>query len=108
MIVRDKFGREIMEGDMLKIFHFTGARRKKYYLYQLVYKRLDNLYVQRIVGSVNYDEQKDAVILDSENSYPLSIIGQVKYCDHVEIVQGFGPDGNSDFENRPRVKNADG
>ena len=35
----DRTGREIRVGDVLKIFHFTGARRKRYYMYQYVLGR---------------------------------------------------------------------
>lgn len=30
----DKNGREIMPGDVLKVFHFIGARRKRHYMYK--------------------------------------------------------------------------
>jgi hypothetical protein len=30
----DKHGREIMRGDILKVDHFIGARRKRYYMYK--------------------------------------------------------------------------
>lgn len=30
----DERGRQIMEGDVLKVFHFTGARRKRHYMYK--------------------------------------------------------------------------
>lgn len=32
--VRDKTGREIKRGDIVKVYHFTGARRKRYYMYK--------------------------------------------------------------------------
>lgn len=32
----DKKGREIKEFDLLKVFHFIGARRKKHYMYKWV------------------------------------------------------------------------
>ena len=32
----DKFGNEFIEGAIVKVFHFTGARRRKYYMYKLV------------------------------------------------------------------------
>lgn len=32
--VRDKFGREIVKGDVVKVFHFIGARRKRHYMYK--------------------------------------------------------------------------
>ena len=33
---RDKNGKEIRIGDVLKVFHFIGARRKKHYMYKQV------------------------------------------------------------------------
>ena len=32
----DKNGEQILEGDLLKVFHFIGVRRKKHYMYQVV------------------------------------------------------------------------
>ncbi len=32
----DKTGREVMLNDVLKVFHFRGARRKRYYMYKQV------------------------------------------------------------------------
>ena len=32
----DKNGKEIKEFSLLKVFHFTGARKKKYYMYKFV------------------------------------------------------------------------
>lgn len=33
-VCRDKYGREIVIGDIVKVYHFTGARRKRYYMYK--------------------------------------------------------------------------
>ena len=33
-VCRDKYGREIMRGDIVKVYHYTGARRKRYYIYK--------------------------------------------------------------------------
>ena len=30
----DRTGREIVAGDVVKVFHFTGARRKRHYMYK--------------------------------------------------------------------------
>ena len=32
--LKDEKGREIRPGDVLKIFHFVGARRKRHYMYE--------------------------------------------------------------------------
>lgn len=34
--IYDKTGREILVGDVLKLYHFTGARRKQHYMYKQV------------------------------------------------------------------------
>lgn len=36
--MRDIRGREIREFDLLKVFHFVGPRRKKYFMYKWVKK----------------------------------------------------------------------
>lgn len=36
--MKDKYGIKIEEFDLLKIFHFTGSRRKKYYMYKWIKK----------------------------------------------------------------------
>lgn len=33
-VCRDKHGREIMRGDIVKVYHFTGAQRKRHYMYK--------------------------------------------------------------------------
>ena len=40
-MARDKTGRHIQPGDVLKVFHFIGARGKRHYMYQqaLRYRR---------------------------------------------------------------------
>ena len=36
--IKDKKGNQIREGDLIKIYHFTAAyRRKKHYMFKLVY-----------------------------------------------------------------------
>jgi len=34
--IYDETGRQIKEGDYLRLFHFTGPRNKKYYMYKYV------------------------------------------------------------------------
>jgi hypothetical protein len=40
----DKYGREIEEFDVIKVFHFIGARRKKHYMYKIAIKYNGDLY----------------------------------------------------------------
>ena len=32
--IYDRNGREILRGDVVKVFHFTGPRRKRHYMYK--------------------------------------------------------------------------
>lgn len=43
-VVRDKTGRPIHEGDVIKLFHFFGARRKKHFMYKHVTVKNERLY----------------------------------------------------------------
>ncbi len=36
MALRDKNGREVIEGDLLKVFHFVANNNRKVYMYKLV------------------------------------------------------------------------
>lgn len=42
--ILDKNGVPIEEFDVLKVYHFTGVRRKKYYMYKLAVLREGRLY----------------------------------------------------------------
>ena len=91
--IYDKNGREIKVGDTLKIFHFVGARRKKYYMYK---------YVHSVVllsgGKSAYLKVKH--LSPEDKHYHIALNGK-KHQD-IEIVQGYGDDGDS-YENRPKV-----
>ena len=50
----DKNGTEIHEFDLLKIFHFIGARRKKYFMYKWVRLNEGYLYAMHIEDNTNY------------------------------------------------------
>lgn len=87
MATRDKNGREIMPGDTLKIYHFTGARRKKYYMYKFVKALLlDKFFsIHHLdLNGGNYMMKNDGLRHDD-----------------TEIVQGFGTDSTS-FDLRQR------
>jgi len=85
--ITDKHGREIMVGDTLKLYHFTGARRKKYFMYKFVMEEVGDKFFR-----LSHLDRHGG-------SYFMSILG--KQRDDIEIVQGFGPDGKS-FDRRPK------
>ena len=69
----DKTGKQICEFDVLKVFHFIGARRKKHYMYKWV--RLNDRGELAIVHLTAPDESsvplracgvKDGVLEDAE------------------------------------------
>ena len=78
-ILFDKNNQQIQELDLLKIFHFTGARRKKYYMYKWVGIRNG-----RLIGSHLSDI--DAFnIKESFMLFPLADESGV--IAHAEIIQ---------------------
>ena len=79
----DKTGRRIMVGDVLKVYHFTGERRKKYYMYKFVFDRkhwirtgYDFLYISHL-----HPENLKSGYYECCNGQKLDL---------VEIVQGYG------------------
>jgi hypothetical protein len=78
MKATDKNGREIMPGDVLKLFHFTGARNKKHFMYKFV-EDMSNHYL--LIS--NLDRRKSTYLMPLDG----------KQHDDIEIVQGFGADG---------------
>jgi len=74
---RDKTGREILPGDTLKVFHFTGARRKRHYMY-------------KYVKWCNKETMKLSHLNLKKETYSLPMNG--KLLTDCEIVQGYGED----------------
>ena len=89
-VTRDKKGREIMEGDTLKVFHFVGARRKRHYMYK---------YVEKVVSSSCSFFQISHLNIEG-GGYRMLMDG--KQHEDIEIVQGYGADGVS-FDQRPSI-----
>lgn len=89
----DKTGRQIMLGDVLKVFHFIGARRKRYHMYK------------HVVGTVmlGRDDPKPYLSIShldqKQDTYLVRLDGSVLW--DYEIVQGYGDDGTP-YEDRPK------
>jgi hypothetical protein len=87
--VHDKTGREIMVGDVLKVFHFTAAvRRKRHFMYK------------QVVANDNF---RDGTPYLKVSHLDMTADGYTLICDgkHLsdyKIVQSVGVQ----FENRPR------
>ena len=96
--IRDRTGREICEGDLLKTYHFTGARKKRYWLYHVVVRNdtdlcLDLVPTQYLAGEAFQNGGRCRL--------------RQEYVTDSEIISGFGPGGILSFEDRPRVKRCD-
>ena len=73
--IKDKKGTVIREFDLLKVFHFTAAlRRKKHYMYKWVHIKQGELYGLHLAD-------------DSGESLPLWVIAPEGVFEDAEIVQ---------------------
>lgn len=80
----DKTGRRILPGDTLKIFHFSGPRQKKHYMYKMV---------AGVAQLPSWTEPQLVIshLSVSDGQYGLKMDGATNH--EIEIVQGFGFDG---------------
>ncbi len=77
----DRKGNEISEFDVVKVFHFTGARRKQHYMYKWIRKnKSGQLCIMHLSP-------------DSENLVPLNVVSKRTVAAWIfteaEIVQTF-------------------
>jgi len=96
--VYDKTGREIMIGDVLKVYHFTGARRKRHYMYKQVIDQVtlgkappnqgEYLFVSHL--AMKERGQRD-------DGFHICLNGQI--LTDYEIVQGL----DAYWQDRPRI-----
>lgn len=102
MIHRDSKGREIKAGDLLKIPHFTAARRRtKVFMYKLVVNVDEHLEINpfgKYLYAVDVTDIYRSGSLYSASKCPLSVIND---C---EVIDGGTVDGNDLFWERPCVK----
>lgn len=90
-MARDRTGRQIEPGDVLKVFHFVDRNRKRHYLYQhaLRYER-GRLYISHL-NRIRDDEPWET----GKNCYS---VGADEHLSDYEIVQS----ADAEFECRPR------
>lgn len=86
MLLYDSKGYPINVNDVLKVFHFTGGRRKKYYMYKWVIEKNGKLFGHHL----GKKGDADAYMLSQD------------LLKETEIVQGYDQFG--DFTDRPKVK----
>jgi hypothetical protein len=87
-VLYDKTGREIVPGDVLKVFHFTGDRKKRHYMYK---------------QAIEYETTTKGSILLQISHLDMNSIGYCEFVDgrslrDYEIVQSI----DAKFEDRPR------
>jgi len=89
----DKNGIPIEIGDTLKIFHFIGGRKKKYYMYKFV-EKMSECGRFLIISHLSKREGSYRLLIDN------------KKLDDIEIVQGYGDVGQEymHYEDRERMK----
>lgn len=88
----DKNGRPIRIFDVLKVYHFTGGRRKKHYMHKQVISIVDTR-----TGSPMF---KISHLSRCGESYHQNIDG--RHLKDVEIVGGYGQCGNDWFYEREK------
>ena len=97
-----------MEGDILKVYHFTGSRRKKHYMYKMAWT-----YTWTTDDPINGLQKHSRLMgchlgvktiqsgVNERNSYSLPS----GVLEDYEIVEGYSNQGDEiSFEDRPRIK----
>ena len=92
-LTKDNHGRAFMIGDILKVSHFTGARRKQYFMYKQI------VGFRKLGGSggspkVDYFDVSHLNLSKSENYYIGKHEGVLR---EYEIIQGL-----DDMKDRPK------
>lgn len=98
---RDKHGREIKIGDVLKVYHFTAAlRREKMYMYKQVVSLKQCGGAKLMDGStIPFVDYFKVSHLEMTDEYYLIGMNEGVLCDY-EIVQG----AHDFYKERPKVK----
>ena len=87
--VYDKNGRPVHEYDVLKVFHFVGSRKKRYYMYKVVWDCAGWLRAM----------SPSEILRAIEGDIPGCLLSSLSGC-NFEIVDGYGNDGVY-YEDRP-------
>lgn len=72
----DKYGIKIQPFDLLKVYHFTGARRKKHYMYK------------QVIGNASFSDDYFLISSLSECGHTYTIRKDEGILPDVEILQG--------------------
>jgi len=90
--MRDKTGREIKAGDLMKVFHYTHyTRRRKCYLYKLVIEHEGSLWITNAHSLAIHGAEVCSKCQLSDN-----------YANVTEIISSVITDDYTDWYDRPR------
>lgn len=93
MIFYDKNNRQICPGDLLKSYHFTGARKKKYWLYHVAVNLNERLFMVPVCHLEPSKISGGGKCMMSEDM-----------AKHTEIIYGSGPGDILSYDDRPKRK----
>ena len=92
-LIRDKHGRQLEVGDLIKVFHFTGGRRKKHYMYKYIKGVVKMPLWTKPMFKVSHLSEPDAYFHMNEHTLDWTSF---------EIVQGYNVGVH--YEDREKVK----
>lgn len=92
-ILYDKTGREIVPGDVLKVFHFIGSRHKRHYMYKQALRYDESGYLR--ISHLNRINDSDPWVIGS--NYYIERAND-RILPDFEIVDSI----DAKFEDRPR------
>jgi len=95
----DRRGCPIYPGDLIKSYHFTGKKRKKYYLYHVAVLEEKNEFMEMVPVS---HLQKDKIRGGGRCWL------RQRYVENSEVICGYGPGEIISYEDRPRLKGKTG
>jgi hypothetical protein len=96
--VYDRRGYPIYPGDIVKTYHFTGARGKKYYLYHMVAETKGQMWLM----GMEYQDGRPIFVERCRVEAAGWFDEETGRLEQTEIVQGYGPGDLIDYEARPR------
>lgn len=100
--IYDKKGIPVRPGDLIKVYHFTGARKKKHYMYKFVWEYTIAETGKKVLMGNHLEKGLKTDGISIHNSYYMTPTG---VRSDMEIVQGYNNQGDElDFNDRPRVK----
>lgn len=88
----DSRGVPIYPGDLLKSYHFTGARRKRYYLYHVAVYENGGLFMVPVSDLEPTKANQGGKCLLSD-----------ELAANAEVIHGYGPGDCLDYTDRPRL-----